>query len=191
MLSIPYIAGFFDGEGCVSLCYCKRRKRKSMEGYVMGFKLIAGISNTDPIVLLILQAMYGGDLNVSNRKNANPNHKRAYVWKVTGRDTMKAFLSSIEPFVLVKRAQVLLALRYLETMEVPGKRLQQVVWDIRVQCYKEMQALNRRGLLPSKQEPPISPSLGWNPLHRGLSKPDLNQAMTAPAVTVVAAAIVL
>src|SRR5712671_5446996 len=117
MLSLPYIAGFFDGEGCVSLCYCNRRKRKSMDGHVMGFKLIAGVSNTDPNVLLMLQSMYGGDLCLSNVRNTNPNHKRVYAWKVTARDTTKAFLTAIEPFCLVKKDQILIALRYLDTVE--------------------------------------------------------------------------
>jgi hypothetical protein len=179
MLSLPYIAGFFDGEGCVSLCYCRRRKRKSMDGHVMGFRLIVGVSNTDPAPLLILQSMYGGDLNVSNRKNANPNHKRVYAWKVTGRDTMKIFLSSIEPYSLVKRDQIQIALTYLATVMEPGQRLQQAAWDVRRECYEDMKALNKRGV-PAQQTadkiPPTSPSLGWNPLHRGLSKETLARA---------------
>lgn len=167
MLSLPYIAGFFDGEGCVSLCYCKRRKRKSMEGHVMGFKLIAGISNTDPTVLLMLQSMYGGDLNISNPRAAVPHHKRVYAWKVTARDSIKTFLTSIAPLCIVKRNQVLIALKYVETMGSPGGRLQQGAWDIRLECYEDLRSLNRRGSDRfHSQELPLSPSLGWNPAHR-------------------------
>lgn len=147
-----------------------------MEGDIMGYRLVVGVSNTDPNPLLMLQAMYDGDLNICNRNNQNPNHKRVYAWKISGRDSVRTFLSSIEPYSLVKRDQILIALRYLDTVEKPGKRLQQSVWDIRRKCYDDMQLLNKRGAGQSLQrEIPQSPLLGWNPRHRGLSKEDLER----------------
>jgi hypothetical protein len=176
-MSPEYFAGFFDGEGCISLFYCKIRPKKTAPTErVMGFRLVALASNTDQTPLVALRERYGGAINLS--KARNEKLKAVYSWRIIKRDAMRSFLTDIAPYTLVKKPQIDIALRYLATVAESGKRIGQQAWDERLACYLEMQALNKRGAgLGHNRQVPPSPSKAWNPRFRNLTKEQLGVAL--------------
>lgn len=145
--SNAYAAGFFDGEGCVSLFYMALRRWKSDPSKrIHGFRLVVVISNTDWQIIKLFRARFGGQAYQDMCRPAVPSRKPIYTWRINGADLQTYFLRAILPFSLVKKAQVEIALKYLETSVGAGRRVSQSSWDIRLICYKKMQALNKRGI---------------------------------------------
>lgn len=144
----------------------------------MGFRLVTVVSNTDELPLDLLKERYGGDIQLSN-KNRKSTHKPVHTWRLSNRDLMRTFFAEIMPHSIVKRHQIEIGLRYLDTVADAGKRIGSDAWNIRLECYQAMQLLNKRGDgLGHNSIVPNSPSLGWDPKHRNLTKEQLN-AMAA------------
>jgi hypothetical protein len=178
-ISPQYVAGFFDGEGTVSLIFTKRRPwKRDPEKHVLGFRFVVGIANTDRPILKCLQTQFGGDLNLSKRENPNRRHKPVYAWKIVGADRQRTFLQTIAPFCVVKARHIAAGLEYLMTVTTPGQRLDPDAWEVRLRVYAELRQLNQRG---AEKEPrhtlPGSPSLGWNPKHRSYSETEIAEMM--------------
>jgi hypothetical protein len=167
MLDPAYIAGFFDGEGTVSLIYTKRRTWiKHPDRFVFGFKFIVGVASTNLSILEKFQEQFLGDIC----KNAVPRkatHKQVFAWKICSADRQRHFLEAISPFVFVRKRQVELGLEYLGTSVQAGHRLSKESWDKRIEIFRELKQLNQRG---AEKKPtndiPLEPPLGWNPKYR-------------------------
>ena len=93
MISLPYIAGFFDGEGSV---FC------TAQGYIA-----VSITQRRPKVLRLIHAHLGYGRIVSSKGDA------IYFYRITRADHLEMFLSAIQPFVHEKRDQVDLALQMI------------------------------------------------------------------------------
>ena len=122
MLDSRYVAGLFDGEGCVMI---KRNgKHRPQITMVVG-------STYHPIVLE-LQKQYGGSIYLNQRHR---NNKQVYAWDITGKAAI-AFLNNIAEFVIIKKKQVNLVFNYwLELDE--QKREQMII---------ALNKMNRRGV---------------------------------------------
>lgn len=127
--SIEYIAGFFDGEGCIRATVAKDGKNAS--------GLHVFITNTYFPILSMFEQKFGG--TTSLRNNSNPKHKATYQWRMSSRKEIKNFLEQVEPYLIEKREQALLALEYCalpilkanryssnydETIEARNKRIE-------------------------------------------------------------------
>ena len=111
-LSPGYLAGFFDSEGCLYVYEsCTKRKRgiiKQMMARVM-------ISNTHLPVLQAIKAEYGGNINkIASKLGALQNFRL----DINGHAKILRFLSTIRPYLHVKRDQVELFMTdYAPTMQ--------------------------------------------------------------------------
>jgi hypothetical protein len=151
MLSPQYLAGFFDGEGMVSICYVRKRIWKSdPTKKTFGFRAVVGIANTHKPILELIKQEFGGDMYLNKR--TNPNWQPVWAWKLTGKNAQIKFLQFIEPFVVVKRQPVLLGLQYLSTVGKIGSRTSQDDWDTRIAIHDQLRKLNRPGY-PRRYEP--------------------------------------
>lgn len=101
-----YAAGLFDGEGNVRVELDKRPSHKRPD-----HKLIATISNTNKDVLDLMSNEYGGFVFASKPKR--DYHRIPYQWKLTTRSAY-LFLKEIEPFVIIKKDQVRIALEFYD-----------------------------------------------------------------------------
>lgn len=90
MISLQYIAGFFDGEGSV---FC------TAKGYVA-----VSITQRRPKVLYLIQAHLGYGRVLHSKAGI-------HFYRITRTDYLEMFLSAIQPFTLEKRDQVDLALQ--------------------------------------------------------------------------------
>lgn len=92
MLLAAYLAGLFDGEGCVSVCSPR-------------YKLSVSIGNQHlPILEMILED-YGGHIYHHSTVKGRIN----WVWKIFGH-LSQPFLETILPFSIIKKEQIELGL---------------------------------------------------------------------------------
>lgn len=91
-MNLAYVAGFFDGEGCINFGRC----RATIFPRIL-------VVNTDRSILEMLQRKFGGDIKpLSLRK---PGWKQGWLWRLSWSRAVD-FLSAIEPYVRVKDRQI-------------------------------------------------------------------------------------
>lgn len=95
MISAEYAAGFFDGEGTVDI-------RHSTRGGNARFELRVSATQKDGEVLYMLAEAYGGTVCPSGH---------VMRWLVAARKA-HGFLLDIEPHAIVKRDEIMIALKF-------------------------------------------------------------------------------
>lgn len=144
---LAYSAGFFDGEGSISIYLQERRWHK----------LHISIGNTDRPVLQAIHALLGGSLWNGSREI--PGHRPMYFWGATDCNA-KRILELLLPHLHVKRAQAELAIKF-QTMKSthvryrggPGGGSNPVSpeeWAARETIRQRIKSLN--GVTPRKQQ---------------------------------------
>lgn len=98
-LDIRYIAGFFDGEGCIDLYL-----RQDLD-HAMRFVLQVSIAQTRPAVLKQIGKRFGGHL--APPRNKCTVHLLMFTSAAAGR-----FLKAILPHLIVKKREAEIALEY-------------------------------------------------------------------------------
>ena len=109
---LAYLAGFFDGEGSISLG--KRTKRG-------GFCLTVYLTNAIDVPLLAAQRVFGGRIA---QRLPSVKHRRRLISNVLSLngDAAARFLHAIYPWLTVKRTQADAALMFAETFHGCWKR---------------------------------------------------------------------
>jgi len=151
-ISPEWLAGFFDGEGCVNFTRVGRNRN---------FVCRVTIVNTNGAILKEIQNLYGGLLVVREHKK-HPKWKpfRALVW--TSRQA-RQLLGAIEPYVIVKKPQIEL-LREWEHWKKTVSRFQyrpkqigaykertQEAREKEIEFVERMHELNRKGRHDAEQ----------------------------------------
>lgn len=101
MLSNEYIAGFFDGEGCIHL---------TPNGQCRIY-----VTQKNPEILYLIQAQFGGGVN----RNGD-----CYHLQLTKKELMLTFLRAIQPYSVVKRGKVEIAIQFVELSQSNQSRKQ-------------------------------------------------------------------
>ena len=159
MLSLQYVAGFFDGEGSVGITGCKHKRGAGLHTW-----LRVTITNTDTAILKEIHERCGGTLSKGRLLGVGwKEHRelRFLGWQAV------VFMKKIRPYVRVKSKQIALALEYWDfthgpeesrydfvvgetTTNFSGKRcikIRKPSVIAREQEYKDqMHALNRKGV---------------------------------------------
>ena len=139
---LAYIAGFLDGEGCITLV--PRKKRGVHNGY---FSRVF-ISNTNESILRWVEFKLGGYVNV--RKHTNPHkHKRGYQWYIS-EALCESFLLLVRPYLRIKGEQADLLLEYRKTVRESKHYPDRLGMDAntvkrRNELYQQMRRLNKKG----------------------------------------------
>ena len=102
-----YLAGYFDGEGCVYITSKISRHR-----------LEVSITSTDVAPLKLLKDIYGGFLCSRGPRDGNKNQ---WNWQLRDQRAGK-FIEDILPYSIIKAPQLHLGLEYLDRAHNPGKR---------------------------------------------------------------------
>lgn len=131
-----YLAGIFDGEGCVTL--------GKMENYKTTYCLNVNVTNTNQLLLEWIKETVGKG-GVYKKTRENDYWKDNYVWKING-SLAVSFLKVIYPYLKVKRIQCDIAFKFGETIQ--GKqtrvRLTDEERDSRRELFLEMRKANHR-----------------------------------------------
>jgi LAGLIDADG endonuclease. len=102
-----WLAGFFDGEGCVS-GFSYFHPTKYIKHPRVNLQIT--ITQKDKGVLKQIQSNYGGSIY----EKSSGHHCWNIKW--TGKQEMGRILRIIAPYVICKKEQVLLALKFIETL---------------------------------------------------------------------------
>ena len=102
---IAYMAGFFDGEGCI------RIKEANQGGN--SYYVTAHITNTNRIILEQIQDLFGGTI----REQEKGVNKIIYSWNISTAEAVD-FLKTLSPFLQEKLTQALLAIKFHEKKEL-------------------------------------------------------------------------
>lgn len=101
---LAYFAGFFDGEGSVSIS-----KGKQNKGGRIIYRLSVSVSNSNNLPLLELSKIFGGWLFC--RKVRVPSKLPSWQWQITGKKA-EYFLKRIYPYVLIKKRPIEIGLKF-------------------------------------------------------------------------------
>jgi hypothetical protein len=114
-----YFAGFFDGEGCISIARQKKSWGDKQQAYF--HRLRINVSQKDPSVLKQLYDIVGGTMHCSNG-----------VWKWYADDAAAVqFLETLLPFLRIKKSQAELALEFSKTKKGGKGSITAEVFDLR------------------------------------------------------------
>lgn len=137
-----------DGEGTFGMYYNKPLNRHllTVDIYNSSTKLLSWLSENFP-------GNYR-EINAPSKKN-HINWKPQYIWRSNNSQTLQ-FLRDILPFLIVKKKQCELAIKFRETFLKRECPVSQITRDIRRSIYEEMKVLNQRGIITV---PPCLPSV--------------------------------
>ena len=102
MIRNDYWAGLFDGEGSIYIA-------KDL------IHMQVSITQKETDILYLLKKEFGGGVTKYGKQTC---HK----WRVTSVDTMKKFLLSIEPYSIIKRGEIIIALEFLNGMRANNRQ---------------------------------------------------------------------
>ena len=109
--SNQYLAGFFDGEGYISILH--------------NFILHCGATQKDDLVLKILKRRFGGSIVFCHREAKDWRPESSYYeWSIAARKALK-FLKVISPYLIEKKEKARKALKLYEIRDNPSYRLPQ------------------------------------------------------------------
>lgn len=126
---LAYIAGLFDGEGCVTFARCRKWH------YVTSL-----VTNTDRDILEYLQGLFGG--NISRLSLRKPGWKQGWSWRLTGSEAVE-FLAAIQPWLKIKDRQATVAFAWNAVRPGPGRG--PIDEDSLVLLRKQLAWLNTKG----------------------------------------------
>lgn len=144
---LAYLAGIIDGEGCFGMYYSKRLDRHF---------LTVDIYNSCTELLDWLSENFPGEYReiTAPSKKIHINWKTQYIWRSNNNQTLQ-FLRDLLPFLIVKKTQCELAIRFRETFLKRECPVTLETREIRRLLYEEMKSLNQRGIITV---PPCLPS---------------------------------
>jgi len=106
---LAYIAGFFDGEGCVMIGVSHHTGTKNPQA-----SLSVEVMQTDIRPIDLLYKEFPSDRSRKPRKHSmHWKYKRVYAWGLCG-ERAYLFCKYILPFSIVKREQLELAIKFYE-----------------------------------------------------------------------------
>jgi len=132
-----WCAGFFDGEGFVSI---QRRNRKAKSGkFYSGHYLRIGINHVAPEPLLEIQRIFGGGVRKSDwiRGNRKPRHR----WTVSCEAANQALIKMM-PYFKNKNKVAEIGLNLHKTMQKNKQSLPEGIYLYRESLKEELQKLN-------------------------------------------------
>jgi len=144
---IIYLAGLFDGEGCITIGkHQLRGYRKKPE-----FSLTLSISNTHKEVLEWVKENFKGQVykkSLTLSKKEKLRRKQVYWWRASNPD-IREILMKIVPYVKIKKEQVKVALEFIKTKKPFPYGIKYKLSDNerkkREKLWKIMRQLNHRG----------------------------------------------
>ena len=131
-MDIHYLAGFFDGEGCI--CITEKTDKEAKRG--IGYRIIVDVSQKKPEVLELFKERWGGSIL---------NGKRCKRWTVYSENALSALID-LAPYLQIKRQQaelgILFQLRKRERKRRGSKGITDEEFEFDRQSQRRMHFLN-------------------------------------------------
>jgi hypothetical protein len=97
LISLEYLAGLVDGEGCIRLASSNKGKYKKYYPRLQ-------VTNTYKPICDTLVLEFGGAIHI--KRNKNPNWKTGYDWRLSG-DAARNLIKQLEPLLIIKKEDAL------------------------------------------------------------------------------------
>lgn len=126
---LAWLAGFFDGEGCVSIFKIPR-----LEGKYIEYKMTVSISQKDKRPLEAIRGWFGGNVTLNQSSG---------VWKWTrSAQQARIFLEAVRPYLKLKHEQVDVALAFQERKK-ESKKLRSASFVLEREAFRELNEADR------------------------------------------------
>jgi len=131
-MNIDYIAGFFDGEGCVTISFAKkeRKKMKAVRKFTFNvnpkISILMGEEPDNLIALERIQKFLGMGRIYHNTRERRHGQKEV-IFRIHRRDDLKKFIKLIEGKIIVKRRHILEFQKALELMKNTQENILEIV----------------------------------------------------------------
>jgi hypothetical protein len=109
-VSPEYLAGFFDGEGCIDCQYMYPQQAPGV--FYVRPRLRIALADVGRVVLEDLHKTYGGHLY--RRRPQNETQSTSTSWELLTQQGIKDVLKVIMPFLVIKQEQAQLVMWWLE-----------------------------------------------------------------------------
>src|SRR5215469_1957599 len=122
------IAGFFDGEGSVSLNISQSKKQD-----VSDVRLVVSIGQKRGSVLKWLHELFGGSLflRVRNDRGYSTRDGTIGVWSITNSDSLRIFYRTVKPYLRLKAEELDMAMESYNNPDVTIEEVEAVIENIR------------------------------------------------------------
>lgn len=145
-----YLAGFIDGEGCISITKYKSKIINRSISYVLKLHIYqSGISGYE--MLKTWKNKVGLGFISGNKYPEHPAYKDSHEWQITANDAI-LLLNEVIPYLVIKQSQAQLAIKFQKMMKgskrgmsyggrTKNGSLSQGILDQREKIYLEMRGL--------------------------------------------------
>lgn len=131
-IKLAYMAGFFDGEGCI------RISSQENPPFSTRHQLQVTVGQKDGAIMDWIIGNFGGNVHQVSRDGS-------YSWTVSQQKAL-SFLKEITPFLKYKRPQAELGIRFMQRIRdrgVRGKRLSEHEIELRASLMRQMTELKK------------------------------------------------
>lgn len=161
-LSLEYLAGIFDGEGCCTILRYKLHGQDTA-GQQRHYTLRAQVGMIQKIIPQVFYERWGGCL----RWDSNRRGKQGiWCWNMTGNKQTRKFYEDMLPYLIVKREQVEVALKFLDGLRIPFNRkigMPSEQLAFRESCYWKLRELKGNAPATTERNGPATGSDSLNP----------------------------
>lgn len=145
-----YIAGLFDGEGCIQIVKNKKRKRNSIEDRLC-FVLRVSIGNTDLGLLESVKKNIGMGTIIFRRKPREGSNFKSYSYRVSDSQAF-IVLKKLIPFLRSKKEEAILGIEFQETKK-KGRYCRRYPLTKLIILKREKMCLKMRSLKRARRTP--------------------------------------
>lgn len=156
LVSIPHLAGFFDGEGCVYCNFHLTKKSGKAE-----FSVNVMVVNTYLPKLECIQQSFGGHIRAMKTKPGNKQLYRIEWWGAKADNILRLLLTDPDFMIKRRQAEIGIAMRELKaTARKPGTRhcgnkgYPPEIVDQLLRMRDEIRFLNRKGAIAVAETKP-------------------------------------
>ena len=146
-LSLDYVAGFCDGDGCFTISIA--RHRRSNDKIYVEYKPMVLVSNTNRKILEDFKKTFkAGSIYLGNydlervKKNG---WKTRWNWVLNNRQATE-FCSIMLNKLIIKRAQAEILIKLQSTRSTRGKKTMPNILKKQKEMFKKIRKLNKRGI---------------------------------------------
>ena len=144
-LELAYMAGIMDGEGTVTMHVHGAGGGKSLR--VGRVTLVVHVSNTSMALMRWIAERWPCAIQKLPARENEPNKKVAYRWQLNANNALH-FLDELYPYLIIKRPQVKLAIRFQRYLQYKGKTRSDRATKLQHRFALDVKRLNHRGLRP-------------------------------------------
>lgn len=101
-LTLEYIAGFVDGEGCFSI----------YESHARWYSPYFSITSTNTEIIRDIRKYFCLNVQIATKEPKKPEHKAAHELKTTNIDDCKSIAGQLLPFLRIKQEQAAIIMQF-------------------------------------------------------------------------------